>query len=331
MNRRSLGGLDEDRSFPGSSLGDISHPNITVVIPCFNMAETLARAVESVLSQLGSDDRLIVVDDGSTDATLLVLEGLEHHALQIVKQRRKGVSAARNVGSSLATTNFVAFLDADDFWFPGALECLKALISSYPGRALYSFGHSRLYPGEVENPPPTFLEHAHEVFSGSEFVRKYSTQDLINSSSVCVSKRKLEAIGGFPENVSVGEDVTVWLKLSLDGEAAVCRVKHGVIVRSEARYRKRRTDVPFYFTFIDSALRSGNLDLRQRKAFRQFLVKRGLRVFLGARILDEAELARNVRDLVLRNRRRVRPLFWLGHIIQLPLLHRLYRFNRLRK
>ncbi len=304
------------------------NPAITVVIPCFNMAATVATAARSVISQLGPHDRLIVVDDGSTDATQEVLERLKDRKLQTVRQTNKGVSAARNLGASLAATPYVAFLDADDLWLEGSLDCLKSMIISQADSVLYAFGHFRVKPPATTSRLPESLTHALEHFLGSEFIEKYSSHDLVNSSSACIRRDKLEAIGGFPENVRVGEDVGVWLGLALEGDVTVCFGKHAVIARREIGNSKYRPETPFYLAYIDRVLREGSKDREQNEALRRFLFKRGFRIFLGARISGDERLAKDVRALALRNRRGAAPLFWLGSVVQptsLRLLYRIYR------
>lgn len=301
---------------------------ITVVLPCFNMAETVVRAALSVIPQLGPHDRLIVIDDGSTDSSPTVLERLRHPALRVVHQQNRGVSAARNLGAGLAATRFVAFLDADDFWLAGAIDCLRSMIIRFPDSSLYAFGHFRVDPWGTSSSIAGSLGHTVEHLPGNEFISRYSRRDLVNSSTVCVPRRELEAIGGFPENVSVGEDVMVWLRLGLTGDVTVCLGKHALIQRPEPLYQRHRPGVPSYLAYIDDVLSEGKKERVQLEVLRRFLIKRGLKVFLGAKISGDSDLAENVRTLALRNRRWAAPLFLLGSVMHPTLLRLLYRINR---
>lgn len=100
-----------------------------VVIPCHNRAHVVADAVESVLAQDHAPSRVIVVDDGSSDASATVIRALAatHDRVQaVILPRNVGASQARNSGVALATAEWVAFLDSDDVWLPGAAEALLA-------------------------------------------------------------------------------------------------------------------------------------------------------------------------------------------------------------
>src|SRR5688500_12700331 len=92
---------------------------ITVVIPAFNSARTISRAVESVLQQNWPSLEIVAVDDGSTDDTMRVLNHLGCPNLRVVQQANAGPAAARNRGVGEAKGEWVAFLDADDEWLPG--------------------------------------------------------------------------------------------------------------------------------------------------------------------------------------------------------------------
>ena len=105
------------------------HLNLSVIIPTYNRADLLIRALKSVENQTQPADEVIIVDDGSTDNTQeLLLRNFPQ--FQALSQPRKGVSAARNLGISNAKNQWIAFLDSDDEWLPNKLsiqmEALKA-------------------------------------------------------------------------------------------------------------------------------------------------------------------------------------------------------------
>lgn len=113
----------------------MSAPVISIIIPTYNRASTLSRAIESVQAQTTSDWELIVVDDGSTDSTPDVLEG--HAArmgdrLMVIRQQNCGCSAARNRGIEHARGEFLAFLDSDDEFLPHKLARQKELFAAFP-------------------------------------------------------------------------------------------------------------------------------------------------------------------------------------------------------
>lgn len=98
-------------------------PAVSIILPTFNRAKTLKRAVDSVLRQTFTDFELIIVDDGSTDETTEVLDAFrDHRQIQIISQFRQGCAKARNVGLSWSRGRYIAFQDSDDEWLPQKLE-----------------------------------------------------------------------------------------------------------------------------------------------------------------------------------------------------------------
>ena len=97
--------------------------HISIIIPTYNRAQYVVRAVRSALEQTYQNVEVIVVDDGSIDDTQLSLATLSDPRLRIIKQDNGGVSAARNTGIAAALGEWVAFLDDDDSWMPNKLEC----------------------------------------------------------------------------------------------------------------------------------------------------------------------------------------------------------------
>jgi len=110
---------------------------ISVVIPTYNRARLLERALGSVLSQSRLPDEILVVDDGSTDDTREVVGRFA--PVTYLRQENAGASAARNYGASVARGDFIAFLDSDDVWFPDFLERMENAIQATAGQAVIYF------------------------------------------------------------------------------------------------------------------------------------------------------------------------------------------------
>ena len=108
-----------------------SNPCISVIIPTYNRCWILKEAIDSVLSQKFTDFEIIVVDDGSNDATAALLSAYGDQITTIYQENR-GVSAARNAGILMAKGNYIAFLDSDDMWLPEKLSCQVDFFQSHP-------------------------------------------------------------------------------------------------------------------------------------------------------------------------------------------------------
>ncbi len=134
-------------------------PQVSIIIPTYNRADTILRAVDSVKTQTYTDWELIIVNDGSTDNTAELLLGLDSR-IKVIHQPNGGVTAARNAGLRHATGDFFAFLDSDDQWRAYHLELCLAFFSAHPQAKLVScelhedFGNGRVlthYETELSN------------------------------------------------------------------------------------------------------------------------------------------------------------------------------------
>lgn len=105
---------------------------VSVITPVFNGESFIKSAVQSVFSQTLQDWELIVVNDGSSDGTAAILDGLDDPRIRVVHQANGGVSSARNAGLELAQGEYVTFLDADDCLLPDALRARSAFLDEHP-------------------------------------------------------------------------------------------------------------------------------------------------------------------------------------------------------
>ncbi len=106
-------------------------PEISVVIPAYNVAKYIVDSITSVVNQSFTNWELIVIDDGSTDTTAEIIKPfLSDQRIKLISQHNKGVSVARNAGIRMATGKFITFLDADDYYLPTNLEDKRNLLLS---------------------------------------------------------------------------------------------------------------------------------------------------------------------------------------------------------
>lgn len=183
-------------------------PRVSVVIPAYNAARTLARTVESVATQEPRPAQIIVVDDGSTDDTLAVARSLED--VQVLDQANAGPSVARNTGLFAATGEWVAFVDADDVWLPGKLALQLACIRRLPDAVVVAGDWVR----DSITRAPTRAR-----------VRLFSYRDLLTlnrfqTSTVLVKTAVAKALGGFESALDGVEDWEMWLRCSRVGPVA---------------------------------------------------------------------------------------------------------------
>lgn len=193
--------------------------SISVVIPLYNKQDYIERAISSVLTQTHSAAQIIVVDDGSTDdGYTRVCDQFDN--VTLIHQKNAGVSVARNRGIEAATSDYVAFLDADDYWEPEFLQCIAEMIKSFPHAGMFCT-HYRILRQNGKVHPAAIKDMPKEPgIINDYFARCYNSDLPITSSSVCVNKSLLEAHGAFPVDVAMGEDQIVWGKLSCEAPLA---------------------------------------------------------------------------------------------------------------
>ncbi len=187
---------------------------ITVIIPTYNHVQFLPFAIESVLNQTHPADEIIVVDDGSTDDTRSVAESYGSR-ITYVHQKNAGVSAARNHATRLAKGDWVAYLDADDGWFPEKLRRQVQALEQTPGAVLVYSASSVLWPdGTITRGDPAAYVPAERIWP---LLRR---RNSISMSSVMAHRKTVLEAGGFNERLTSCEDWDLWVRLRLRGRFA---------------------------------------------------------------------------------------------------------------
>jgi glycosyltransferase involved in cell wall biosynthesis len=196
------------------------YPPVTVLIPAYNAASTIERALDSVWRQNYPEMEVIVVDDASTDQTGLILEeaASAHLSLRLFRlQGNRGVSGALNAGIQQARTDYIAFLDADDEWLADKLAKQIPIIATRPKMTLIACGEASL--DAAGRDCGTFgLELDLLPYVPGEFWRALLFKCYFSRTTVVARRSKLLEVGGFDETLKVSEDQDMWIKLASEGE-----------------------------------------------------------------------------------------------------------------
>ena len=187
-----------------------SSPLISIVVPTYNRAEFLGKAIDSVLAQSHRQLEVIVVDDCSTDGTEALVKGYDDPRVRYFgHQVNRGASAARNTGLEKAEGKYVAFLDSDDWWKPAKLEKqLERMDSSGLSPCLVYTG---IRVVDAEGNTKWFIEPADRGDLSGVLLE----ENVVGStSSVLVKRLSLEEIGGFDEALPSRQDLDLYLRLS---------------------------------------------------------------------------------------------------------------------
>jgi len=181
---------------------------VSVIIPTFNRKEKVCSAIESVLNQTNRSFELVVVDDGSTDATAEFLTKEYQDQLTIVTTSRQGVSAARNIGVSMSTGDWIAFLDSDDIWHPDKLKRQIEFHQQQPAILISQTQEIWIRKGKRVNPRKKHQKPDGDIFLPSLLLC------TISPSSVIMTRELFNQFGGFDVNMPACEDYDLWLRIT---------------------------------------------------------------------------------------------------------------------
>lgn len=203
----------------------------SIIIPLYNKEKYIAKAIESVLAQTCQDFELIVIDDGSTDGSYEIAKELIDPSQArdasriphstITTQLNAGVSTTRNRGVAMAKYDYIAFLDADDWWAPTYLEEMKALIEEFPDAALYA---SSYYKAKLGNNFPAKIGVAQDFQKGYfDYFEAYSKSLWmpIWTGAAIVKKSVYQEMEGFKAHLKLGEDFDLWARVALKYKTAL--------------------------------------------------------------------------------------------------------------
>ena len=234
----------------------------SVVIPLYNKARYVHGAVHSVLAQTLPPHEVIVVDDGSSDNSAAIVEAIADPRVRLVRQPNAGVSAARNRGIALATGDWIAFLDADDWYHPEMLAALKQAHEACPEAGLLG-AQSRTMQNVLDDPDPwPVTESFFEVEIVDDLRQRWMRTAPFNSSSVAIRASVLRAMEPcFIEGESHGEDLDMWFRVADRTPVAVVNAPFAAIrvLPDSLSRRTPSATVPAFLTRMRDAARAGRL------------------------------------------------------------------------
>lgn len=188
-----------------------ANPIISIIMPCYNEGLNLSKSIESVFNQTFNDLELIVVDDGSTDNSLEILNTYQKRrpALRICSQSNSGAGPARNKGLKLAKGELIAFLDADDYWHQECLFRLYKKLKASPKAAIVYCGWQNVGLGENNSKP----------FVPKDYEGPNKIEDLLISCrwpihAALTRRQAIDEVNGFDETWSSCMDYDLWLRIS---------------------------------------------------------------------------------------------------------------------
>lgn len=200
--------------------------SVSVVIPCFGRESLALRALQSVASQSVLPDEIIIVDDGSEPALAELKSAVESLPVgRLVRTKHQGVSAARNLGASLSSGKYLAFLDSDDCWKERKLERQLDFITQHADCRACQTEEEWWRAGKRVN-----AKDCHKQPDGEAFLASLRLC-CISPSSILLERDLFEGLGGFDPRLRVCEDYDLWLRLTVREQVRLVPeqliVKHG--------------------------------------------------------------------------------------------------------
>ncbi len=211
---------------------------VSIVIPTYNCLDYLPKAIGSVLQQTHQDIEIIIIDDNSNDGTSTYLASIDDDRIITLSTLGVGAPQARNLGIEKATGEFIAFLDADDFWFPEKVERQLEFHQRYPDMAMSFTNYEHLtedyevivdcfsYWSQFQNREEQFIN----IDNPLEFIIE---NNVIGTSTVMVKADVFSQTDSFNADIKYGEDWELWLRMSENHQIGVLNsVEVGYLMRS---------------------------------------------------------------------------------------------------
>lgn len=188
-------------------------PFFSVIIPLYNKEKFVENTLKSVFSQTFSDFEIIIVNDGSTDQSEQKVQQFQDSRIRYYSKKNEGVSVSRNLGISLAQSNYITFIDADDYWYPDFLETMFQNINRFPEQSVFA--------AAVE------IETSKSVFPAQYSIQKTKDWELVNyfnasskETVICTScavfeKNVFGKTDIFDVAIKSGEDTDLWIRIGL--------------------------------------------------------------------------------------------------------------------
>jgi glycosyltransferase involved in cell wall biosynthesis len=223
---------------------DESMPTVSVVIPAYNQSGYLRDAIQSVCAQTYRNFEIIVVDDGSTDDTPLIIPRL-FSDVHYIRQQNMGLAGARNTGICAARGELIGLLDADDQWYPDFLESIIRLTEQFPKAAVY-FSCTRCMDSLGKDLPQLL---GIPLKSSADLYQTLLKTNFLIPSTVLMRKSTIKSEGLFDPNLRSCEDWDLWLRIA---------PKYDMIGTTKclARYRIHTNSLSTNLTGMHNAVRA---------------------------------------------------------------------------
>ncbi|MCB0398161.1 MAG: glycosyltransferase family 2 protein [Winogradskyella sp.] len=187
--------------------------SFSVIISVYNKEKYIKPTIESVINQIYRNFELIVVNDGSTDNSLDVINSIKDHRIKVISTLNQGASQSRNTGMQAASNPFIALLDGDDLWEHNYLETIKAAIQDFPEASVFATAIAHKYENKIV--PAIYNFKQDKPVEIKNFFESSLDHTVLTSSSIVFKKNILEKVGYFDTTLESGEDTDLWIRIGI--------------------------------------------------------------------------------------------------------------------
>lgn len=270
---------------------------ISIVIPLYNKEKYIVNTIQKVLRQTYQEFEIVVVNDGSTDNSEELVKSINDYRIKIYTQKNQGAASARNLGVSLATNEWVAFLDADDEWEIEYLETISKMICKYKEAVLVGTNY-RI----VENNQEVVLEYP-DIIDEEGVLQNYFVSGKIYTplwtSAVAVKKTVFLELGGFPIECKTCEDVDLWCRIALRGQIVYVNIPLAIYNRDTEGMLSKTSNTSCYYPFLDDYKRYIKATDSRIDAIKEYVVYRKMVAasFQLFNILDKKQAKKTLKKI----------------------------------
>lgn len=205
---------------------------ISIVMPNYNKASFVDSAIQSVLNQTYTHFELIIIDDGSTDNSVEIINSIKDNRIKLIKQKNSGAAVARNNGIKNAQYDYIAFLDSDDIWLPWFLEKMNSLIIQFPEAGAYCCNYLKEKVELNKDYSKYYSDNSDDYLIDNYFNSVLYGSESMTASTTVVKKEVFKKCGAFPVGLNNWEDFDMWLRVALYNDVCytncICAVYNDV-------------------------------------------------------------------------------------------------------
>ena len=194
-------------------------PKFSVIIPLYNKERDIKKTLDSLLSQTFSDFEAIIVNDGSTDDSEQTVQAVDDARINYFSKENEGVGPTRNYGVEKATSEYIVFLDADDYWYPFHLENINSIVTKFPKTEWFATAYNKKHNKNLTTPmiSPILKKGKGWIGLVDEYFKNSLADALAWTSAVGMKKDFFQLLNGFDTSIThgAGEDTDLWLRAAL--------------------------------------------------------------------------------------------------------------------